>query len=109
MTFFFFPTKFLSFFLHHFYRRRYHVAPVDGGPRPLKVVIRRSRLLEDALATLVPAGGALRGPLRIEFIDAQGMLVGIDSNPNPSLLLYAIKQFIVIPTCFYILFLYNFS
>ncbi|KAH7617236.1 putative E3 ubiquitin-protein ligase UPL7 [Nannochloris sp. 'desiccata'] len=59
--------------------RRYHLAPVDGGPRPLKVVIRRSRLLEDALATLIPAGGGIRGPLRIEFINAQGMLeAGID-------------------------------
>lgn len=57
------------------YRRRYNLAPVDGGPRPLNVAIRRSRLLEDALATLLPAGGAIRGPLRIEFIDNQGMVV----------------------------------
>lgn len=45
----------------------------------MKVVIRRSRLLEDALTTLVPAGGTIRGPLKIEFIDNQGMLeAGID-------------------------------
>jgi len=73
--FFFFRLSHHNCFLCIFNRRRYHLAPVDGGPRPLKVVIRRSRLLEDALATLVPAGGAIRGPLRIEFIDAQGMLV----------------------------------
>lgn len=51
------------------------MAPVDGGPRPIKVAVRRTRLLEDALAALVPAGGSIRGPLNITFIDARGMTV----------------------------------
>ena len=66
----YFPSSFLSSF-----RRHYHLPPVEGGPRPIKVAVRRSRLLEDALAALVPIGGSIRGPLNITFIDARGMTV----------------------------------
>ena len=59
--------------------RRYHLSPAEGGPRPLRVVIRRQRLVEDAVAGLLPHGGALRGPLSISFLNEHGMEeAGID-------------------------------
>ena len=43
---------------------RYELAPVDGGPRPLPLTVRRSHLLEDAVAQLGAVGSGIKRRLR---------------------------------------------
>jgi ubiquitin-protein ligase E3 C len=63
-------------------RRKLDRAPLEGGPQPTRIVIRRSRVLEDALAALIPSGTplpALRSRLSVSFVDLHGNTeVGID-------------------------------
>jgi hypothetical protein len=50
---------------------------MQGGPSPIKIVIRRARLLEDALAAFSQVGFGVRGPCSIAFMDKHGMMVRI--------------------------------
>lgn len=42
---------------------RWDLLPMEGGPRPLQVTVRRDHLLEDAWAALRDRGPALKGRL----------------------------------------------
>ena len=54
-------------------RGRWDLAPADGGPRPLKLTVRRDFLLEDAFAALSTVrGDALKGRLHVTFVGASG-------------------------------------
>lgn len=49
--------------------RNIHLAPVHGGPRPMRLRIRRTHIMEDAIAHLLNASTAgLKGPWSVEFI-----------------------------------------
>ncbi|KAI7846263.1 hypothetical protein COHA_000243 [Chlorella ohadii] len=57
----------------------YHLAPVDGGARPMPLTIRRGYVLEDAAAQLGRMGCAVKSRLAITFINQQGLQeAGID-------------------------------
>ncbi|KAI8470743.1 MAG: hypothetical protein J3K34DRAFT_419724 [Monoraphidium minutum] len=53
-------------------RGRWDATPAEGGPRPLRLTIRRERLLEDAFAALAGRGEALKGRLYVSFVNASG-------------------------------------
>lgn len=60
-------------------RGGYHLAPVDGGPRPQAVTIRRGYVLEDALTQLPRSGDALKARLHVTFVNSQGLQeAGVD-------------------------------
>lgn len=44
---------------------RWHLAPVEGGVRPLKLTVRRDALLEDAYAGLAGAGAGIKARLQV--------------------------------------------
>jgi hypothetical protein len=46
-------------------RGRWDLSPAEGGPRPLKLTVRRATLLEDAFAALAGRGDALKGRLYV--------------------------------------------
>lgn len=54
-------------------RGRYTLAPVDGGPRPLPVTVRRGFILEDALQQLPRGEEGLKGRIHVTFINEQGV------------------------------------
>lgn len=60
-------------------RGKYDLPPIDGGPRPLPVTIRRTHILEDALAQLQGAGEGLKRRLYVTFINEQGLQVGCET------------------------------
>ncbi|KIY95376.1 hypothetical protein MNEG_12586, partial [Monoraphidium neglectum] len=53
-------------------RGRWDVSAAEGGPRPLKLTVRRDQLLEDAYAALGGMGEAMKGRLYVTFISASG-------------------------------------
>ncbi|WIA29294.1 hypothetical protein OEZ86_011799 [Tetradesmus obliquus] len=60
-------------------RGRWQLSPAEGGPRPLKVTVRRDALLEDAYRGLAAAGANIKARLQVHFINAQGVAeAGID-------------------------------
>lgn len=54
-------------------RGRWDASPAEGGPRPLKLTVRRDALLEDAYAALGGRGDALKGRL---YVGATAHAVG---------------------------------
>lgn len=46
-------------------RGRWDANPAEGGPRPLRLTVRRGRLLEDAYGALSGKGPALKGRLYV--------------------------------------------
>lgn len=46
-------------------RGRWQLSPAEGGPRPLKVTVRRSSLLEDAVRGLATAGTNIKTRLQV--------------------------------------------
>ena len=54
-------------------RGRWGQRPLDGGPRPVRVVVRRSHLLEDSWAALRELGPGLKGRVEVKFISALGI------------------------------------
>ncbi|GBF97295.1 hypothetical protein Rsub_09986 [Raphidocelis subcapitata] len=54
-------------------RGRWDANPAEGGPRPLRLTVRRGRLLEDAYGALAAKGAALKGRLYVTFVSASGV------------------------------------
>ncbi|GMH32392.1 hypothetical protein BSKO_00226 [Bryopsis sp. KO-2023] len=52
---------------------RWDLPPIEGGPAPIKVTIRRSQLFGDALGALPQIGPRLRGRLMVTFVDEHGL------------------------------------
>lgn len=46
-------------------RGRWDLSPVEGGPRPIKLTVRRDVLLEDAYRALAGLGQAAKGRLMV--------------------------------------------
>lgn len=46
-------------------RGRWGLAPAEGGPRPVKLTVRRDALLEDAYRALSGAGTGIKGRLMV--------------------------------------------
>lgn len=46
-------------------RGRWDLSPVEGGPRPIKLTVRRDALLEDAYRGLAGLGQAAKGRLMV--------------------------------------------
>lgn len=60
-------------------RGRWAESPVDGGPRPIEITVRRTDLIGDGFSALHSAGSAIKGRLMVTFINQHGALeAGID-------------------------------
>lgn len=46
-------------------RGRWLLSPVEGGPRPIKLHVRRTALLEDAFRALSPCGSGIKARLMV--------------------------------------------
>ena len=66
-------------------RGRWDATPAEGGPRPLKLTVRREALLEDTFAALAGRGEALKGRLYVSaapFVGETKVRPGLYHNPN---------------------------
>jgi hypothetical protein len=54
-------------------RGRWQLSPAEGGPRPLKVTVRRAELLEDAYRGLAAAGCNIKARLQVGRAEAAVM------------------------------------
>lgn len=81
-------------------RGRWDVPAAEGGPRPLKLTVRRGALLEDAYAALAGKGDALKGRLFVSFVNDSGLEeAGLDHGGLTKELLEAAVAASLAPGC----------
>jgi hypothetical protein len=62
-------------------RGRWQLSPADGGPRPIKLTVRRDVLLSDAYKALGTVGHTIKGRLQVTFVNSQGVCeAGLDQG-----------------------------
>ena len=81
-------------------RGRWDVPAMEGGPRPIKLTVRRDALLEDAFAALAGKGEELKGRLFVSFVNASGLAeAGLDHGGLTKELLEATVGAALTPGC----------
>jgi hypothetical protein len=66
-------------------RGRWDLSPVEGGPRPIKLTVRRDALLEDAYRGLAGLGQGLKGRLMVRGLVGRALDCDVTNIHTPGM------------------------